>query len=154
MNADRWTEADIAHMTRALDLASAQVGRTGDNPAVGCVIVKDGVIVAEAATADGGRPHAEELALAAIGDQARGAMAYVTLEPCNQRSTGAPSCSELLARAKLKKVVFACADPHPFASGGGVQRMRAAGIDVDVGLLSARARRINQDFFARVRQVK
>ena len=78
---------DAAHMRRALDLAAPMVGRTGANPAVGCVIVKGSAIVGEAATAEGGRPHAEEQALARAGESAREATAYVTLEPCARRST-------------------------------------------------------------------
>lgn len=126
-------------MRRAIELARAQVGRTGDNPAVGCVIVRDGQIVGEGATGDGGRPHAEELALAGAGGLARGAAAYVTLEPCGQRSSGQASCSELLARAGVARVVVACADPSVFAAGQGGERLRASGVAFDQGLLSAEA---------------
>ena len=82
--------SDLHFMRRALSLAAAGVGQTGDNPSVGCVIVRDGVVIAEARTADGGRPHAEEQALA-LAD-ARGATAYITLEPCAKRSNGTVSC--------------------------------------------------------------
>lgn len=126
-------------MRRAIELARAQVGRTGDNPAVGCVIVQGERIVGEGATGDGGRPHAEEVALAQAGEAARGAVAYVTLEPCGERSSGAPSCSELLARAGVTRVVVAAADPSVFAGGRGAARLRAANIAFDQGLLNAEA---------------
>lgn len=130
---------DEDFMRRAIELARSQVGRTGDNPAVGCVIVRESRIVGEAATGDGGRPHAEELALAQAGDLASGAAAYVTLEPCGQRSSGAPSCSELLARAGVARVAVACADPSVFAAGRGGDRLRASGIAFDQGLLASEA---------------
>jgi diaminohydroxyphosphoribosylaminopyrimidine deaminase/5-amino-6-(5-phosphoribosylamino)uracil reductase len=130
---------DQDFMRRAIKLARAQVGRTGENPAVGCVIVRDGRIVGLGATGDGGRPHAEELALAEAGDLARGGVAYVTLEPCGQRSSGARSCSELLAEAGIARVVVACADSSVFAAGRGGERLRASGIAFDQGLLGPEA---------------
>lgn len=126
-------------MRRAIELARTQVGRTGDNPAVGCVVVRDGRIVGEGATGDGGRPHAEELALTGAGDLARGAVAYVTLEPCGRRSSGQASCSELLVQFGVARVVVACADPSVFAAGQGADRLRASAIAFDQGLLSAEA---------------
>lgn len=126
-------------MRRAIALAQAQLGRTGANPAVGCVIVRDGRIVAEGATGEGGRPHAEEVALALAGEAARGATAFVTLEPCGERTSGAPSCSELVARAGVARVVVACHDPSVFAGGRGAERLRAAGVAFDQGLLAADA---------------
>src|SRR3954467_4310994 len=97
-------------MRRAIDLARVNLGRTGSNPSVGCVIVRDGAVVGEGATGEGGRPHAEEVALDRAGAAARGATAYVTLEPCGQRSSGAASCGERLAGAGVARVVIACAD--------------------------------------------
>lgn len=135
-------------MQRALALAAPGLGRTGANPSVGCVIVNGGVVVGVGATADGGRPHAEELALAQAGDKARGATAYVTLEPCAKRSTGARSCSDILIKSGVERVVIAIGDPHPFAAGAGVERFRAAGIRVEVGLMSEEARAQNATFFA------
>ena len=126
-------------MRRAIALAAGQVGRTGDNPAVGCVIVQDGAVVAEAATGDGGRPHAEEAALALAGDKALGAVAFVTLEPCGQRSSGAASCAERLAAAGVARVVAACEDPSVMAGGRGAQRLQDAGVPYDLGLLRAEA---------------
>lgn len=125
---------DLDFMRRAIALAAAQVGRTAENPAVGCVIVADGQVVGEGATQDGGRPHAEELALAAAGATARGATAYVTLEPCGARSSGAASCSERLVAAGVVRVVVACEDASAFAAGQGAERLRAAGIAVELGL--------------------
>jgi pyrimidine deaminase RibD-like protein/very-short-patch-repair endonuclease len=115
-------------------IALARPGKTWPNPAVGCVIVKDGRIIAEGATGDGGRPHAEEAALEIAGSKAEGATAYVTLEPCGERSTGACSCSQRLVEAKVARVVYACADPSPYASHKGPQRLRDAGIVVEHGL--------------------
>jgi diaminohydroxyphosphoribosylaminopyrimidine deaminase/5-amino-6-(5-phosphoribosylamino)uracil reductase len=126
-------------MRRAIALAAGQVGRTGDNPAVGCVIVRAGAVVGEAATGDGGRPHAEEAALAAAGDKALDAVAYVTLEPCAQRSSGAPSCAERLAAAGVARVIAACEDPSVMAAGRGGKRLRDAGVTYDLGLLRAEA---------------
>ena len=123
-------------MSEAFDLGLAQLGRTWPNPAVGCVIVKDGDIVGRGATGDGGRPHAEEIALDQAGDKARGATTYVTLEPCGERSTGAASCSQRLVEAGVARVVYACADPSPFASHKGPARLETAGITVETGLLA------------------
>lgn len=126
-------------MRRAIGLARAQLGRTGDNPAVGCVIVRDDLVVGEGATGDGGRPHAEELALSAAGEEARGVTAYVTLEPCAQRSGGGLSCSERLVAAGVARVVIACDDASVLAAGRGAERLREAGVAVEIGLCRAEA---------------
>jgi diaminohydroxyphosphoribosylaminopyrimidine deaminase/5-amino-6-(5-phosphoribosylamino)uracil reductase len=123
------------HMRRAIALAARQVGRTGDNPAVGCVIVKDGAVIGDGATGDGGRPHAEEIALVAAGEAAKDAEAYVTLEPCAERSSGAASCSERLVAAGVARVVIACDDASVLAAGRGAERLRKAGVLVETGLL-------------------
>jgi diaminohydroxyphosphoribosylaminopyrimidine deaminase/5-amino-6-(5-phosphoribosylamino)uracil reductase len=136
-------------MQRALGLAQAQLGRTAPNPSVGCVIVLGDAIVGEGATGHGGRPHAEEIALAAAGPQAQGATAYVTLEPCNQRSGGTQSCSQLLLSAGLARVVIACPDPHPLGAHGA-ERLKAAGIRTETGLMQAEAMQINAGFFKRL----
>ncbi|MFI4965230.1 MAG: bifunctional diaminohydroxyphosphoribosylaminopyrimidine deaminase/5-amino-6-(5-phosphoribosylamino)uracil reductase RibD [Caulobacterales bacterium] len=133
------TAADARWMRRAIELARANVGLTGDNPSVGCVIVRDGVVAGEAATAPGGRPHAEEQALDRAGEAARGATAYVTLEPCGERSSGAASCGERLARAGVARVVAACEDPSILAAGRGLQRLRDAGVATELGLLRGEA---------------
>lgn len=137
---------DERFMTRALELARAQLGRTAPNPSVGCVIVSGGAIGGEAATGDGGRPHAEEIALKAAGDGARGATAYVTLEPCNQRSGGTASCSQLLLAAGVSRVVIACDDPHPMGAHGAT-RLNEAGVSVEHGLMREAAERLNAGFF-------
>ncbi|THD68391.1 MAG: riboflavin biosynthesis protein RibD [Phenylobacterium sp.] len=121
-------------MRRAIALARPNLGRTGDNPSVGCVVVKDGVVAGEGATAVGGRPHAEELALDAAGPAARGATAYVTLEPCGERSSGAASCGERLVEAGVARVVVACADASVLAAGRGLERLAEAEIAVDLGI--------------------
>jgi pyrimidine deaminase RibD-like protein len=141
--------SDDAFMRHALALAAPGVGRTGDNPSVGCVIVKDGAIVGKGATADGGRPHAEERAISQAGDNTPGATAYITLEPCAHRSNGAVSCSDLLIQAHVARVVIATRDPHPMAAGVGIERLRAAGIAVEIGLMEADARAQNAAFFAK-----
>ena len=133
-------------MDRAIALATTQVGRTGTNPPVGCVLVRDGVVVGQGATADGGRPHAEEMALVMAGDLARGAHAYLTLEPCAQRSGGAPSCAERLANAGVAQVSAACADPSVFAGGRGAETLRAAGVAFDLGLQSLAAQVLYADY--------
>ena len=103
----------------------------------------------EGATAEGGRPHAEELALAQASEGARGGDVYVTLEPCAKRSNGALSCADRLIEAGVTRVVIAARDPHPYAAGVGIERLRAAGIVVEVGVLEAEARAQNADFFAK-----
>lgn len=137
-------------MRRAIDLARAHMGRTWPNPSVACVIVKDGEVVAEAATADGGRPHAEEQAVPAAGDKARGSIAYVTLEPCGARSSGRRSCAHFLVEAGVARVVVACVDPSPFASGRGVERLRQAGLQVETGLLSDEAAVLYEGYLHRL----
>lgn len=133
-------------MARAIELARAQLGKTAPNPSVGCVIVRDGAIVGEGATGNGGRPHAEELALKAAGDEAQDATAYVSLEPCNARSSGALSCSQLIIEAGIERVVIACEDPHPLGAHG-VSRLGAAGVEVMLGVLRSEAEALNCGFF-------
>ena len=108
-------QTDHVHLSRAIELAESGRGRTHPNPMVGAVVVKDGVVLGEAATAPGGRPHAEEQALRVAGPAACGATAYVTLEPCGERSSGAASCSELLVAAGVARVVVAAQDSSPLA---------------------------------------
>lgn len=142
------TDAD--HMRRAIDLALGRMGDTWPNPAVGCVIVKDGQVLAEAATASGGRPHAEEQAVPAAGEAARGATAYVTMEPCGARSSGRKSCSQFLVEAGLRRVVVAAVDPSPFAAGRGVERLRQAGLEVETGLLAEDAAVLYEGYLHRL----
>lgn len=141
---------DIRFMGRAIALARGNMGQTWPNPSVGCVIVRDGEVVAEAATAPGGRPHAEEQAVPAAGDKARGATAYVTLEPCGARSSGRTSCSHFLIDAGVARVVIAAVDPSPFASGRGVERLKKAGLEVETGLLADQAAVLYEGYLHRV----
>ena len=131
--------SDEDFMARAIELARTHVGQTGDNPSVGCVIVKDGAVVGEGVTGEGGRPHGEENALAAAGEAARGAVAYVTMEPCARRSSGGVSCSERLVAAGVVRVVIAAPDSSVYADGEGARRLQAAGIVTDHGLMQEAA---------------
>lgn len=139
---------DEAFMHLAIAEARANHGLTAPNPSVGCVLTRDGTVLAVASTAPGGRPHAEEQVLAEAGDTARGATAYVTLEPCGARSSGSTSCASLLARAGVARVVIACEDPSPFASGQGVEALTAAGIEVVAGVLTREAAPLYEGWLA------
>ncbi|HYD87579.1 MAG TPA: bifunctional diaminohydroxyphosphoribosylaminopyrimidine deaminase/5-amino-6-(5-phosphoribosylamino)uracil reductase RibD [Vitreimonas sp.] len=141
--------SDLTFMQRALALAAPGVGRTGENPSVGCVIVRDGMIVGEGATAIGGRPHAEHVALARSGDEAIGADVYVTLEPCASRSVPGTACADLLIQARVARVIVGARDPHPHANGAGLERLRAAGIAIETGVMAEEARAQNAGFFAK-----
>lgn len=137
-------------MRAALALARRSLGRTWPNPAVGCVIVKDGRIVARGRTQDGGRPHAEVDALDKAGDAARGATVYVTLEPCSHFGKS-PPCADALVRAGVARVVSAMEDPNPRVNGQGHARLREAGIAVEVGEGAREAAEINAGFLLRLR---
>jgi len=130
---------DETLMRKAIALARDRLGATGANPAVGCVIAAAGRVVGEAATATGGRPHAEEQALLLAGARARGATAYVSLEPCGERTSGAPSCATRLAAAGIARVVYACANPDRRSGGRGPAALAAAGVHVEKGLLAGEA---------------
>jgi diaminohydroxyphosphoribosylaminopyrimidine deaminase / 5-amino-6-(5-phosphoribosylamino)uracil reductase len=136
-------------MRAALALAARGLGRTWPNPAVGCVLVRDGVVVGRGWTQPGGRPHAEAEALARAGDAARGATAYVSLEPCAHTGK-TPPCADALIAAGIGRVVVATEDPDPRVSGQGLARLREAGIAVATGLCSAEADELNAGFFLRV----
>jgi diaminohydroxyphosphoribosylaminopyrimidine deaminase / 5-amino-6-(5-phosphoribosylamino)uracil reductase len=135
---------DSAHMRRALSLARKGWGRTAPNPMVGAVVVRDGVVVGEGYHREFGGPHAEVHALRAAGERARGATVYVSLEPCNHHGNTGP-CSEALLAAGVARVVCAMRDPNP-AAGGGADRLRAAGVEVAVGVEEAAARELNAAF--------
>src|SRR3954470_9007091 len=124
---------DPRWMAVALALSQRSRGRTAPNPNVGCVVVKDGRVVGRGWTQAGGRPHAEAMALAEAGEAARGATAYVTLEPCCHQSGRGPACADLLAEAGIARVVAALDDPDPRVAGGGFERLRAAGVEVETG---------------------
>nr|WP_174285627.1 bifunctional diaminohydroxyphosphoribosylaminopyrimidine deaminase/5-amino-6-(5-phosphoribosylamino)uracil reductase RibD [Sphingomonas bacterium] len=136
-------------MAAALAIGERPRGRTAPNPNVGCVIVARGVVVGRGWTQVGGRPHAEAMALAAAGEAARGATAYVTLEPCAHVSPRGPACSDLLVAAGIARVVVAIEDPDPRTLGAGSARLRAAGIAVETGVLAVEARRVMAGFLAR-----
>lgn len=138
-------------MRHALVLGRRGIGRTGANPSVGCVIVsKDGRIVGRGRTSDGGRPHAEANALAAAGGAARGATAFVTLEPC-ATITETPSCADLLVGAGVARVVVAVLDPDERTNGAGVAKLRSAGIEIVTGVLADEAEESHAGFFQRTR---
>jgi diaminohydroxyphosphoribosylaminopyrimidine deaminase/5-amino-6-(5-phosphoribosylamino)uracil reductase len=136
-------------MEEAIALAESALGFTSPNPAVGCVIVAGGKIVARGATASGGRPHAEAVALAKAGTRARGATAYVSLEPCAHFGQ-TPPCANALVEAGIKRVVIGCGDPFPKVRGKGIAILKKAGIAVTLGVLEDECRLINQGFFTRV----
>ncbi len=139
-------------MGRALALAGLNQGLTGDNPSVGCVILDaEGHVVGEGVTGKGGRPHAEEVALDEAGTRAKGGTAYVTLEPCRERSSGAASCATKLVDAGLARVVVAIEDPHPTAKDG-LRILRDVGVRVEIGLGRGRAARRYAWFFRQVRK--
>lgn len=136
-------------MALALSLGRRGLGRVWPNPAVGCVIVKEGRVIARGRTADGGRPHAETVALAQAGAAARGATAYVTLEPCAHHGH-TPPCADALISAGVARVVVACSDPDTRVAGQGIARLRVAGIDVEVGVLAEQAARDHSGFFGKL----
>jgi diaminohydroxyphosphoribosylaminopyrimidine deaminase / 5-amino-6-(5-phosphoribosylamino)uracil reductase len=142
--------ADRRFMELALALGRRGWGRTSPNPAVGAVVVKNGVIVGRGWTQPGGRPHAEPVALAQAGEAARGATLYVTLEPCSHVGKS-PPCTDAVIAAGIKRVVSAIEDPNPEVGGQGHARLRAAGIAVDIGLGAAEAARDHAGHFRRIR---
>jgi diaminohydroxyphosphoribosylaminopyrimidine deaminase/5-amino-6-(5-phosphoribosylamino)uracil reductase len=142
-------EDDRRHMRHALGLAARGLGNVWPNPAVGCVILKEGRVLGRGWTQPGGRPHAERMALDQAGDRARGATAYVTLEPCAHHGK-TPPCAEALIAAGVARVVTALTDPDPRVAGRGHAMLREAGIDVVEGVEAEAARRLNQGFLSRV----
>ena len=136
-------------MRHALSLAARGLGRVWPNPAVGCVLVKDGCVIGRGWTQPGGRPHAETEALARAGAAARGATAYVSLEPCAHHGQ-TPPCSDALIAAGVARVVVACVDPDPRVAGQGLAGLEEAGIAAAVGPCDDAARRLNAGFFSRV----
>jgi diaminohydroxyphosphoribosylaminopyrimidine deaminase/5-amino-6-(5-phosphoribosylamino)uracil reductase len=146
---------DRAHMLRALELAARGLYTTDPNPRVGCVVVRDGRVLGEGWHVRAGEPHAEVLALRAAGPEARGATVYVTLEPCSHTGR-TPPCADALIAAGVVRVVCCSVDPNPRVSGGGIERLKAAGIAVSMGELAVQgrdlaeqARDLNIGFFSR-----
>jgi diaminohydroxyphosphoribosylaminopyrimidine deaminase/5-amino-6-(5-phosphoribosylamino)uracil reductase len=142
--------ADARWMAATLALARRGAGRTGPNPNVGCLLVKQGRVVGRGWTQDGGRPHAEAEALAEAGDEARGATAYVTLEPCAHVSPRGPACATLLVEAGIARAVVAMSDPDPRTAGQGLARLQTAGIQVSTGVCQAEAERELAGFSGRL----
>jgi len=141
--------ADERFMALALSLGARGLGHVWPNPAVGCVIVRDRRIVGRGATAPRGRPHAERLALEMAGEAARGATAYVSLEPCAHHGA-TPPCADALVAAGIARVVTPLDDLDPRVAGGGHARLREAGIEVTTGVLAGRAREMHRGFFLKV----
>ena len=133
-------DEDLRWMEAALNLGSRSLGLAAPNPAVGAILVKDGAVVGRGATAPGGRPHAERIAIESAGEAARGATVYVTLEPCSHFGAS-PPCVDAIVAAGVARVVSALEDPNPLVKGQGHARLRAAGVAVSVGAGAAQARR-------------
>ena len=142
----KFTEKDKSFMSIALKLAEKAKGTTFPNPAVGAVIVKDGTIVGKGATASGGVPHAEKIALDSAGNKAFNATMYVTLEPCDHFGKS-PPCTNAIIAAGIKTVIVAVPDRNPLVSGRGIRRMKRNGIRVRAGLMQEQAYSLNEDFF-------
>jgi len=141
---------DLGAMRAALALARRGLGTVWPNPAVGCVIVKQSRVVGRGWTQSGGRPHGETEALRRAGEAARGAAAYVSLEPCCHWGR-TPPCVDALITAGVRRVVVALEDPDPRVAGEGMRRLRAAGLDVEVGLCAEEAAEVNVGFLSRLR---
>ncbi len=142
--------SDIDYMQRALAIAVRGIGLVSPNPLVGCVIVNHGRIVGEGYHERYGGPHAEVNALREAGSEARGATLYVTLEPCCHTGK-TPPCADAVLQAGVRRVVMAVGDPNPKVAGGGLARLRAAGVEVTVGVCEAEARRQNETFLHYIR---
>ena len=143
------TAFDQEMMQRCLSLARNALGRTAPNPLVGSVVVLDGEIIGEGFHPGAGQPHAEVFALRAAGSRAMGATIYVNLEPCNHYGR-TPPCSEAVVNSQVAKVVVVMVDPVPRVSGGGIARLRSAGIEVVVGVEEADCRQLNEAFIHRI----
>ena len=149
MNANQFSAADQVFMGQALGLASDGLFTADPNPRVGCVLVRDGEVVGTGAHLKAGEPHAERHALAAAGERARGATCYVTLEPCAHTGRTGP-CADALVDAGVARVVAAMQDPNSQVAGRGFARLKAAGIEVSVGLMEPQARALNPGFIRRM----
>ncbi len=133
-------------MRLALQLAKKRKGYTHPNPTVGAVVVKNGKVVGLGYHERAGKPHAEVMAINQAGEKATGATLYVTLEPCSHYGR-TPPCTNLIIEKKIKRVVVATLDPNPQVAGKGIERLKRAGIEVDIGVLEKEARELNEDFF-------
>lgn len=137
-------------MAAASALAERGVGRTGQNPSVGCIIVKNKLVVGRGWTQAGGRPHAEAMALVQAGADAEGSTVYVTLEPCAHESQRGPSCAHILRDARPARVVIAFQDPDPRTAGEGMAALKSSGIMVDTGVMAGQAAGGLTGFFSRM----
>lgn len=137
--------SDQKYMDRALKLAALAVGKTSPNPLVGAVIVKNGEIIGEGYHQKYGAQHAEVNALAKAGFKAEGAELFVNLEPCSHFGK-TPPCTQAIIASGLKRVVVALVDPNPQVAGRGIKQLRKAGIKVEIGLLAAKAKKLNEIF--------
>jgi diaminohydroxyphosphoribosylaminopyrimidine deaminase / 5-amino-6-(5-phosphoribosylamino)uracil reductase len=140
---------DAVMMQRCLELAQQAAGKTTPNPLVGSIVVKDGKIIGEGFHPGAGQPHAEVFALKDAGEEAQGATVYVNLEPCNHYGR-TPPCSEALIKAKVAKVVTGMIDPDPRVAGGGISKLKKAGIEVIVGVEEQACRQLNEAFIHRI----
>ncbi len=145
-----WVEADYQYMSRALQLARRGIYTTDPNPRVGCILVRNNFVLAEGWHQFAGGPHAEINALNHAGGKASGADCYVTLEPCSHTGK-TPPCADALIAAEIRRVIVATDDPNPLIAGQGVQRLKAAGIKTEIGLMQAQARELNPGFEMRMR---
>ncbi len=140
---------DIHHMKSAISLARRGLGRCAPNPSVGCVIVKNDIIISRSNTADGGRPHAETIALIRAGAQAKGATLYVSLEPCTHHGK-TPPCVDAVIKAGISRVVIGAKDVDPRVSGKSIQKLKGAGIEVVTGILEEECNALNIGFISRI----
>ena len=143
-------DKDLYYMQQAIELAELGRFTTTPNPNVGCVIVKNDQIIGKGYHQKAGQPHAEVYALRMAGDQAKGATAYVTLEPCSHFGR-TPPCADALIQAGITRVIIAMQDPNPNVAGNGIKRLKDAGIEVQVGVLTEQAEAINKGFLKRMR---
>ncbi len=143
------TDQDIHYMRACLSMAQRGIGRTAENPSVGCIIVQNGVIIARARTANGGRPHAEALAFLDAGGRAKGATLYVSLEPCAHHGK-TPPCVDAVIASGVARVVIAMQDPDPRTAGASIEKLENAGINVTCGVLEAEAKALNAGFVSRI----
>ncbi len=141
---------DQRYMEMALGLARWGLGKTSPNPSVGCVLVKDNCVVGRGRTGNGGRPHAEQVAISRAGSKALGATAFITLEPCAHHGE-TPPCAEAIIASGVSRAVVAIEDPDPRVSGKGINKLEAAGIKVELGICSELANNINLGFFNKIK---
>ena len=143
--------SSAAFMQIALRLAARNLGQTWPNPCVGAVVVKDGVIIGSGYTAQGGRPHAETIALQQAGERAKGATLYVTLEPCSHHGK-TPPCVDAIIASGISTCVIACTDPNPAVNGAGIAKLKQTGITVEEGVCRAAAEKLNEGFFSLIKK--